>query len=478
MRREVRLVLALAGVVIALAVVAAGLMLNPVAVEERGTTLKDVEPVDVVHVLIRNAHGTLEVAFTGEGYEVDDISPDLVDMDAFIGLLTDCGNVYALRTVSTLPGDPATYGLADPVARVEISYADGSELTLHIGDEARVTGDTYVRVEGDPAVYLMAADRTAGFLAPKKTYVEHGVTPRLRLSSPLSAILDVTFTGGPGADRAPSGETITIEAVAAGDPDVARTALSFGAPTHIVRGRGVYELDQTYGVQILGSLLGITAEDIVGYDLSREEIMAFGFDEPTMRVVFDLKNDVDAGVETFTLALLRRDDGDFLTCNDNGVIYAVEEPAFLHVEYEKLLVRWFLSPLLMDVQRIHIVTEGQDYDFVITGERNADRQVICNGRVLDIDRFHALYRLLTSAAHDGRLLEDVAVEGVPLMTLTYEYLDEGKAPDVMELFPGDPRQVYVRVNGVTELAMREMYLLRVQEALSGLWDDVPIETAW
>ncbi len=478
MIREVRLVLALAGVVVALAVLALVLALNPVEVEDTGVTLKAVEPVDVRHVVIRNVHGTLEVAFTGEGYQVDDIPAELVDMDRFIELMTDCGSVYAFRQVASNPSALETYGLEAPAARVAIAYADGSSLTLLIGDQERVTGATYVSVEGESTVYLMDADRTEGFLLPKKAYVDHLVTPRLRLSSPLSAILDVTFTGGPGAEQVPSGETIRIEAVATGDPEVVRAATSFGTATHIVRGSGTYELDQTYGVQILGSLLGITATDIVGYHLSRDEIMAFGFDQPTMRVAFDLKNDVDAAVEHYTLALLQKDDVFYVTCNDNGVIYAVGEPAFFRVEYKKLPVRWFLSPLLMDVQRIEIVTEGQTYDFVITGEGRSDRQVTGNGQPLDIERFRALYRLLVGAAHDGGLLKGIVVGGAPLLTLTYHYLDEEKAPDVMALFPGDTRRVYVQVNGVTELAMREMYLTRVQEALRSLWTDVPIETDW
>jgi hypothetical protein len=54
----------------------------------------------------------------------------------------------------------------------------------------------------------------------------------------------------------------------------------------------------------------------------------------------------------------------------------------------------------------------------------------------------------------------------------------GKAPDVMALYPGDARRVVVEVNGVTELAMREMYLTRVQQALRALWTDTPIELDW
>ena len=48
----------------------------------------------------------------------------------------------------------------------------------------------------------------------------------------------------------------------------------------------------------------------------------------------------------------------------------------------------------------------------------------------------------------------------------------------MALYPGDARRVYVQVNGVAEVAMREMYLTRVQQALRALWTDAPIETDW
>jgi hypothetical protein len=284
--------------------------------------------------------------------------------------------------------------------------------------------------------------------------------------------LDVTFVGGKLA------EPVTIEAVAAGDPAVHLAALSFGAPTHIVRGRGTFELDQTYGVEMLGPLLGITAYDIIGYGLTQEEVLAYGFGQPTMQVSYDLKNGVDAEITHIDLALLCSDDSCYMTCNDNGVVYAVQEPPFLQIEYSKLLVRWFLSPLLMDVRQIDLTTEGDHYSFIITGETNAEKRVTCNGESLDIERFRALYGLLTSAAHDGRLLDEVTVPGTPLLQLTYHYRDEQKPPDVMALYPGDARRVYVEINGVTELAMRETYLTRVQEALRALYSSEPIETEW
>ncbi len=472
MTREVRLLIIAAVVVGLLAVASVVLLLNPKATAGSGVSFKAVEPTDVVHVLISNEHDTIDISFTGEGYLVDDIPAELVDTEDFIDLLTNCARIDAMRIVTSAPDDLALYGLSDPDARVEIGYSGGSALTLLIGDVEPVSGNTYFSVEGDPAVYLMESKRSADFLLPKKAYVEDLVTPKLAMSSPLSALLNVTFIGGTLA------EPITLEAVAAGDPEVARAAISFGAPTHIVRGKGVYELDQTYGVEMLGSLLGISAYDIVGYGLTQEEIMAFGFGQPTMRVEFDLKNGADAPVEHYSLAVLQKDDATYLTCNDNGVIYAIQEIAFLHIEYSKLPVRWFLSPLLIDVSEIELTTGGKDYDFVIAGQTSAEKRVTCNGKELDIERFRTLYGLLISAAHDGTLLEDVAVQGAPLLELTYHYLDGQKQPDVMKLYPGDARRLYVQVNGVTEVAMREAYLTRVQEALGILWTDDPIESDW
>ncbi|MBN1248266.1 MAG: DUF4340 domain-containing protein [Anaerolineae bacterium] len=472
MLRQVRLVLIAGIVVVLLGAVAALLALNPPASEDGGVSLKAADALDVVQVDIRNVHDTISVSFTGEGYLVDDIPADLVDAPDLIDLLTYSGTVLTERTVTSEPRDLGLYGLSEPAARVAVTYADGSALALLIGDVERVSDDTYFQVEGDPTVYLMASERCASFLVPKKAFVEDLVTPELALSSPLSALLDVTFSGGSLA--AP----VTVEAVASGDPNVARAAMSFGAPTHIVRGKGVYELDQTYGVEMLGALLGITAGDIVGYNLTPAEIEAFGFDRPTMEVAFDLKNGLDAEVVHYELALLQKDGTTYMTRNDDGVIYVVPAPAFLGLAYPKLLVRWFLSPLLIDVRRIVVTTGGETYDFVITGETAAEKRVTCNGEDLDIERFRDLYRLLTSAAHDGRLLGNVVVQGPPLLELTYHYIDEQKPPDVMSLYPGDARRLYVQINGVTELAMEETYLERVQEALDILWTDEPIETEW
>ena len=97
---------------------------------------------------------------------------------------------------------------------------------------------------------------------------------------------------------------------------------------------------------------------------------------------------------------------------------------------------------------------------------------------MDIERFRTFYQLLISAASDGLLVGEDVPEGEPLLTLTYDYLDEEKKPDVMKLYKGTARRVYVEVNGSMEFSMEETYLARVQAAAAVIMTDEAFETEW
>jgi hypothetical protein len=470
MSKQIRLVI-IAAVLVAALGTAALFLLQP---DTSGDplTFKDAAPTDVRSVVINNASGTFNIQAQDQGYTTDDISPDLLDMEEFVSMMTYAGAVNAMQMVDGSPSDLSKYGLDAPAATIDIAYNDNSSLSLSIGNAEPISGNYYFTVAGKPAVYLMEAGRCASFLQPKKDYIDDMITPVSQLSSPLSAVQDVTFIGGPLA------EPVSIKAVTGDDKELSRIASSFGAPTHLVMGKGTYELDQTYGVDLLGSLLGITATDIVGYGYSAQQIADFGFSRPNMTVEFDVKTGMDTDAVHYKLTMLEKDNVFYMTCNDNGVIYQVDKPLFYTIQYDKLPVHWFLSPLVIDVQGVDLTVAGQTYTFDITGKSNSDKQVTCNGQPLDIDRFRTFYQLLISAASDGMLIDQAQPEGEPLLTLTYRYVDEKKAPDVMKLYKGPTRRVYVEVNGAMEFSMAEAYLTRVQEAAAVIMTDKVFETDW
>jgi hypothetical protein len=229
----------------------------------------------------------------------------------------------------------------------------------------------------------------------------------------------------------------------------------------------------------LGALLGIASSDIADYNCTKEELSAFGFDSPYMKVDFNLKNGLDAPVVPYTLAFVKNGEGTYyMTCNDNGVVYAVPELPFLKLDYKQMQLRWFLSPLIMDLGSIQVTTPSETLTFEIKGKTNAEKAVTLNGEPFDIERFRTFYKLLTSASNDGESIPEDFLGSAPLLTVEYRYLDSAKEPDVLKIYEGDTRRVYAEVNGITEFGMREMFVTRVLEACSAIRTDETIEVNW
>ena len=441
-----------------------------------GVIFASLEPVDIKSVSVQNESGSFRFYFDFEegGYVTDDIPPQIVDVDKLIDFLSNSAQIAALRTV-TSGGDLKDFGLEPPYAIAQIEFFDEEPLRISIGAMERISGHFYATVEGYDDVFIISKVIAAQFLLPKTQIISPFVTPPLAVTSPLSAIRNITFTGG-GLDS-----PVTIYATAGADKNIALAAMSFGAATHIVHRVATYQLDQAYGIQILGSLFEITAVDILGYGFNDEEIASFGFDEPYMAIDYNMVNGVGAEERQMSLRFVDAGGGYFYAMLEGtGAVYLIERKPFLDIEYEKLLLRWFLTPFLMDLSSVTVEYPGSSFRFDIDASDPRNPAVYYDGEALDIDLFHTFFRLITSAGHDGAYLGALSqpVEEQPQLTITYDYLDPDKKPDVMTLFPGGVRRVNVFVNGLGEFAMRDMFVSRVREGALSLISGNPVEENW
>jgi len=476
MKTLVRIAVAGALTVAVLAAIYAIMLRAPEQAAFSGVIFSSREPVDVRSVAVRNESGSFHFFFDPEegGYVVDDIPPFIVDIDYFIGFMTNSARIAAVRRIPLTDENLRNFGLDDPAAEVEIEFFDGEILRIGIGGVERVSGNFYAIVEGFDGVYVIPQGIARQFTLPKSQVISRFVTPQLAVTSPLSAIRDITFTGG-SLER-----PVTIHATAGAGEEIAQAAKSFGATTHIVRGGATYQLDQSYGIQILGSLFAIPAVDILGYDLSDEAIASFGFAEPYMAVDYDMINGRDAELVRMQLRVVQAGDGMFhATLLGSGVVYLIDRVEFLDIEYERLLLRWFLTPLLMDLASVTLVFPDRTYRLDIDSADPLNITVAHGGRMLDMELFHAFFRLITGAAHDGAYLGTLDRPGVqPLLAIIYEYTDGSKPPDVMELHHGGVRRANVFVNGAGEFAMRDTFIQRTSEGIANLLSGSPIEENW
>jgi len=475
MKTLVRTVLLGAVGVVVLAVIFIALLLNPVQTTFDGIVFSTGEAGDVQSVSVRNQHGEFRFFFDfGEdGFVIDDIPPYLVDLEVFVAFMNNCANLRALHAIPIGEVELEKAGLLDPSAQVGIEFFDGSTIDLRIGAREAISNNYYALVNDSDYVYLISQALAQQFLSDKTQVATRLVTPHLALSSPLSAIHDVTFTGE-GLER-----PITILSVASGQPEVLLAALSFGAPTHIVQGASNYQLDQTYGVEILGSLFGITG-DIVGYNLNQEELAAFGLDHPSMIVEYTMTNGMDVETRQMRIKVAEAGDGRYyITRDDICAVFIVDALPFMSIQFERLPLRWFLTPLLMDLSAITIQGLDVEYRFEIDNTDVRNPIITYGEQELKLDLFFSFFRLLTSAAHDGTYLgAHTPPDGEWLIRITYEYSVPGKEPDVLTLYPGVERRVNVFINGAGEFAMRELFVQRVLEGSENLINGREIEENW
>lgn len=473
MKKLLRILIAEIAVVVVLAAALVVLVLNPVGGEEESYVFVRRDATEIVSVHVEHEDGTIDVRTQDGGFLVDGVPSELMDIPKFIDFLTACSEVSALQKVKD-DGDLAKFGLQPCQAWVYVTFADGEELSLQLGTRESVSGNYYFSVDGEKGVYLLDGEQAAYYLMVKESLISFYVTPELAVSSALSAVRDVTFSGGPLA------EPVTIESVADGDEEVRQLARSFGAATHIVRGNGVYELDQSYGLEMLAPLCGMMGETIVYYGLTPEQEDAMGFAQPYMQVEFNYKNGTDEAVPYVLRFLPAMEDGSYFYANaaGSGTVFLVARPSFMDISYEKLLLRWFASPLLMDVSGITVESGGKTYDFTVDQTDPKNPVAALNGAEVDISLFRKLFQLTNSAAADGAYLGPQPTPASdPVMKITYHYT-EGKADDTIAMYVGATRRVNVYVNGVCEFAMKDAYVERMNQALAAIEKGESFDTNW
>lgn len=471
-KKLLRWVLVSLGVVLALGAAYLALALNPVAKDGSIVVFVEQKPTDILSMEITNEFGSYRVNAEDEGYVVDDIPAGIVNVEAFYELMYHGSAFGALKRADANPRDLQKYGLDAPQAEVSVSFRDGSNVLIRIGAEEVVSGNYYGQVAGDKAVYLFSSEDMAYFLCKKEAYITLQVTPALAVSSPLSAITDITFSG------ALLESPITVEAVRDSNPVARLDAKSFGPATHIVRMKGTYELDQTYGIEMLGSVLNLQALDVIGYNLTSADLMKIGFDHPDIAVDFGLKNGTEE-IVPYRLLLVKLNETKYLvTVDGSQVVYVIEKPAFVEIDYTKLMLRWFLSPLRLDLKNLTVAFDGQTYVYESGKNSDGTQYARVNGREMDVELFYVFYRLVTSAASDGLYLASATAAGDPLMTVTYTYLDGAKSPDVMKLYAGGARRVNVEINGVIEFDMRTSFVDAMKLACLHTVSGEAIEENW
>jgi hypothetical protein len=431
---------------------------------------------ELEEIQIKNRYDEFSVWQEEGGFILADLPMDQVNAEYLFMLLDESSRIEYRALVSEDEAESAIYGFADPEATVTIRYAGASPLSLVFGDEEQVSRGRYFMAAGADAVYLMDRSRAVRFLQPLKNFIDFQIVPARAYPSPLQAIKTLRLSG----EAFP--RPVLISEVRSDDEEDMRLASSFGAATHLVRSPVLHEIDQKECIAVFSSLTGLLNIEVFDYNVSDEELAAYGFDRPYAMAEYDYKRSEEEAPLRIVLRAVRYEGGCLLTRDDQRVIHRIERKAFINTSYEKLVMRWFLTPFITDLAAIKLdlgqgSPAGRTRLIRLSGEDNASLTVTLDGAPLDIDLFRKFYRLLISASSDG-FPERAAGEGTPLLGVTFVYRDSLKPDDTMIFRQGSLRRLSVQVNGVTEFAVLERYLGVTAAALEALSEGRDFSTDW
>jgi hypothetical protein len=431
------------------------------ALPENGM-LSSYEINEIQEIHIKNQYGEYSVWQEDGSFIIADLPMDLVNGEYLDMLLDESARVEYESVVSENDAYLDKYGLDKPQAEVTISYKDGGYLGLCIGDEEKISRGKYFLIKGKNDVYLMNNSRVVRFLMPVTRFINFEIVPFIGFQSPLRAVKNLILSGGAFPRR------IVIEEVQSDDADRMREAASFGVATHLVLKPALHEIDQKECIAVFGSLSGLLNKEVFAYNCSDEELETLGFNAPYAMAEYDFKRNAEADIQHIILKAVRHEGGYLLQRDDQRVVHRIENEAFVETSYERLVMRWFLTPFITDLASIKLRLGQNVYTFLVSGETNRELAVSLNGNPLSIESFRKFYTMLISASNDGLLLPQPVPKTEMLLELTFNYRDSQKAPDVMRLYDGGSRKLNVEVKGIIEFAMLRRYITVVTNAIEAL----------
>ena len=447
----VAIVLAIIGGFVALHIV------NNMEIEE--DVIEAPEPVDRPFILggdgaesphvqtveVHNEHGTFVVV-----NEDPDAQPQRFTIESFeeyslqtsrVGAIASSARSLAATDLIYEGGtDFAAFGLHPPSATINIHYVDGTSTVLLIGDSVPGGGGAYAMLEGDTNVYIIPRTAAENFQHRVLDLVDHAITAATEHLPEIStAVL--------GGSVRP--EPIVIES----DPVDEDGPMQFHS--HLIVSPIINRVSSTRGMEPLAQSFGLRAERIEARFESPEELAAWGLDEPYSTL--EITSDVD---DSFKLLVSKPDEYGmvYLVREDLPFVYQLDSALlpWLELTFFEMMERMLILPFIDDIASLEIYTPERTVNITLVGEGN-DLEVFVNGVLYEAEdgvdsvrNFRTLYQDFLVTSYEAIPEEPMPPDAPILIQFTYHYRD-GRPSDVVTIYEGAARRVFVRLNDETPM---------------------------
>lgn len=411
--------------------------------------------VKTVKVTLEDEEYTMTTG-TDPAYSMTGMEDAPASAAIYAGLASDAAALKALDIIREDAADAAEFGLDKPRSEVEITYADGSEVKLAVGNDAPSNAGVYVLLDGK--IYLFDSSRVKTFLYHRVDYISKTITPTADTGDDAPVLKKITLEG---AVR-PEPLVLDVSQETSGESSNAITTnvYTMSAPNK-------RETDSANTAAIGNKIFGLSASKVISYQITDELLEEYGLKDPYSKITADYAD------QTITLIASKPDkDGLSYVMNlspsskNNQVIFQMDtsEIYWVTYTYQDVVNKAVMAPLIYDLSKVTVSTPDKAYEFGITTTVDPDNEGVKNntityeGKELVTATFRKFYQNMLWAKRQE--YTDHQPTGEPLLTFKYEYTD-GRTPDVVEFYKGENMMVYTTVNGECDSLENSSYVDKI-----------------
>lgn len=363
--------------------------------------------------------------------------------------IADLASLPEKSTVEEHAADLGKYGLADPVAAAELTFEDGTSVTMLFGIQNPVdSSSVYFRLEDSDTVHLVNYYAVAGALSDVRRFAVLKLTESYDSESKNElGYLKITRS-----DLDAPIEIRKKEALSSSDGE----GETFN--THRFVSPVTAEVDASKGRAVLGGVYALTMSACEFLEQTPENLKKCGLDAPTALVEFTL------GETSYELTIGGRTDaGYYAAMKGVAGIYTIaeEKVPWASCTVSELISGRPLSPYIYSVESVEVTVPDGTYKFDIDGESKA---FSCGGKPLLPDEFRSFYQTLISDV--GEELYTGEASGEPTASVTFRYKDGGS--DTLSYYDDEDRKCIVALNGEVLYKVRRIYTDRLAENVEAL----------
>jgi hypothetical protein len=366
-----------------------------------------------------------------------------INQDYVNNMLGKISDISAERLVAEAPDNLSDYGLAQPVSFLQATLADGSTVTLQVGNEVSTKDGYYALVNEDKKVYLLGSNYISGLQYNNSDMNAEEAAPKIEAASINHIIIDKRdgddfelLYDAEGKHKDSSGSKLNTwyilkpykEGYTADETAVSTLQANYTTFDYITCVEYNAQDISKYGLD------NPVASIYLGYTENRTETLDKPETDPKTGKKITEKTYQDP--KEYKLYLGNKDDKGnyYVKVEGSKAVYTMDAVALdkmLTVDVFSLINNLVNYPNIDTVDQIDLNVNGTidtiTFKRSITKDKDGKEEIkstyLFNGKEVEEDTFKDFYKVLIGAAFDAEIKDEVNTQGVkPVLSVTYHLL--------------------------------------------------------